>query len=75
MDMIHRIISHTDLDMMTLKSVNGMKISTFWVHDYDEMYHMREPMTIMETPFSIPNYIATSREILKNWVKSQLDLG
>ena len=30
---------------------------------------MMEPVTIMETPFSLPNNNANSRYILKNWVK------
>ena len=30
---------------------------------------MSESMTIMETPFSLPNSSANFRDILKNWVK------
>jgi len=39
-DMIHWIVSHTDLEMMTLSSVSGKKLATFWEQDYDEMYQM-----------------------------------
>lgn len=30
---------------------------------------MSEPVTIMGTPFSVPNNNANSRDMLKNWVK------
>ena len=30
---------------------------------------MSKPMTIMETPFNLPNNNANSRDILKNWLK------
>ena len=67
--MIHWIVSHTDPKTMTLNYVSGMKLTTFWARDYDEMYHMSDPVTIMKTPFSLPNNIANSKDILKNWVK------
>lgn len=54
---------------MTWNIVSGMKIATFMVQDYDEMYQMLHPISIMESPFSIPSSNANSREILKNWVK------
>ena len=38
MDMIHWIISQTNLKKMTLSSVSGMKLATFWAWDYEEMY-------------------------------------
>ena len=68
-DMIHLTVSHTDPETMTLSSVSGTKLVTFWEQYYDDMYQMSEPMTIMETPFSLPNSSANSRDILKNWVK------
>jgi len=30
---------------------------------------MSELVTVMETPFSLPNNSGNSRDILKNWVK------
>ena len=54
---------------MTLSSVSGMNISNFMVEDYDVMYQMSEPRTIMETPFSLPNNNANLRDIMKNWEK------
>lgn len=68
-DMIHRIISHSNPETITLSSVSGTKLATLWEWDYDEMYKISEPVTVMETPFSLPNNIANSRDILKNWVK------
>lgn len=67
--MIHWIISHTDPETMKLNSVSEAEIITFRAQDYDEMYQMSELVTIMETPFSIPNKNANSRDTLKNWVK------
>lgn len=69
MDMIHWIVSHIDPETMTLRTVSGMEISTFREQDYDKMYQMTEPITIMETPFILPSSNANSRDILKNWVK------
>jgi len=43
-DMIHWIVSHTDLDMMTLSSVSGTKIATFRAQDYQHMHHMSKPV-------------------------------
>jgi len=63
-NMIHWIVSHTDPETMTLSSVSGMKLVTFWARDYDEMYQMSELVIVMNTPLS-----ANSRGILKNWVK------
>lgn len=68
-DIIHWIVSHTDPEMMTFSSVNGTKFETFRAEDYDEMYQISEPMTIMETPFSLPINNANSKDILKSWVK------
>lgn len=68
-NMIHWIILHTDPKTMTLSSVSRTKIATFRAQDYDHMYKMSEPVTIMETPFSLHNNDANSRDILKNWVK------
>jgi len=65
-DMIHWILSHIDPETMTLRIVSEMKIETFRAYDYDEMYHMSKPVTIMQTPFSIPNNSANSKDILKN---------
>ncbi len=67
--MIHWIISHTDLEMITLSSVSGMEIATIRAYDYEHMYHMSNPMITMETPFSIPRSNVNSRDILKNRVK------
>jgi len=63
------IISHTDPETMTLRSVSGMEIATFREHDYDEMYQMSRSVITMETPFSLPSSNANSRDILKKWVK------
>ena len=68
-DMIHWIVSHTDPKTMTLSSVSETKFATFWAEDYDEMYQMSKPVTIMEIPFNLPSSSANSRDILKNWVK------
>ena len=68
-DMIHWIVSHIDLETMTLSSVSGTKIATFRAQDYDEMYQMSKPVTIIKTPFNLPSSNANSRDILKNWVK------
>jgi len=51
---------------MTLGSDSGMKLATFWAWEYDEIYQMSEPVTIMNTPFSLPHKSANSRDILKN---------
>ena len=67
--MIHWIVSQTDLKTMTLSSVSGTKLATLWKRDYDDMYQMSEPVTVMKTPFSLPNNNANSRDILNNWVK------
>ena len=67
--MIHWIVSHTNPETMTFSSVSGTNIATFRVEDYDEMNHMSELVTIMETPFSLPNSNANCRDILKNKVK------
>lgn len=56
---------------MTSSNVSGMEIATFRAQEYDEMYHISKPIIIMETPFSIPNSNANSRDILKNLVKEQ----
>ena len=68
-DMIHWIVSHTNTETMTLSIVSRMNIVTFREQDYDEIYQMAEPMTIMEIPFRLPSSNANSRDILKNWVK------
>lgn len=68
-DMIHWIISHIDPETMTLSNVSGTKLVTFWTWYYDEMYQMSEPMTVMKTPFNLPNSSANSGDILKNWIK------
>lgn len=68
-DMIHWIVSHTDPETMTLRSVSGTEIATFREQDYQQMYHLSKPVITMETPFSIPNNNANSSNILKNWVK------
>ena len=49
--------------------LSGTKLATFWARDYDEMYQMSNPATIMKNPFSLPNNSANSRDILRNWVK------
>ena len=54
---------------MVLSSVSGTEIATFRAQDYQQMYHFVKPMITMETPFSIPNSNANSKDILKNWVK------
>lgn len=64
-DMIHWIILCTDPDTMTWSSVSKTRIATFRVVDYDEIYQMSEPMTIMETPFNLPSNNGNSRDILK----------
>ena len=64
--MIHWIVSHTDLETMTLRSVSGVKIATFRAQYYQQMYHMSKLVITMETPFSIPNNNANSRDILNN---------
>lgn len=74
-DMIFLIISHTDPKTMTLSSVSGMKLATSWTQDYDEMYQMSKPMTIMETPFNLHGSSANSRDMLKNWVKEPTRFG
>lgn len=68
-NIIHQIFSHTNLKMMTLSSVSGMNIGIIWAQDYDDMYEMLKPMTIMETPFNLPSRSDNSRDILKNQVK------
>ena len=68
-DMIHWIVSHTDPATVTLRSVSETKLATFWAHDYDEMYQMSKPVTIMGTPFSLPSNNANSKDIMKNWAK------
>ena len=68
-DMIHWIISHTDPKMMILSSVSEREIVTLRAKDYDEMYQMLEPMSIMGTPFILPSSNANSRDILKSWIK------
>jgi len=65
----HWIVSQNDPKTMTLSSVNGTKLATFWERDYDEMYQMLEPMTITKTPFTLSNNSANSRDIMKSWVK------
>jgi len=68
-DMIHFIFLDTDPGTMILSSVSRTNISTFRAHDYDEMNQISKPMINMETPFSLPNNNANSKDILKNWVK------
>lgn len=46
------------------------EVVTFWERDYDEMYQMLESMTVMETPFNLPNNSANSKYILKIWERS-----
>ena len=69
MNMIHWVVSHTDLKTMTLSSDNRMDIATFRVQDYEQTYHMSKSVVTVETPFSISSNISNSRDILKSWVK------
>ena len=50
-DMIHWIISHTDPETMVLRSAIRIDIATFRVQGYQQMYHLPQPVIIMETPF------------------------
>lgn len=60
---------------MTLSSVSGTKLATFWARDYDEMYQILEPVTIMTPPFSLPNSKANSTDIMKEWVNELAHFG
>lgn len=68
-DIIHSIVSHIGPETMTLSSVSGTKLATFWAQDYDDIYQMSKLVIIMETPFNLPRGSANSRDILKNCVK------
>ena len=68
-DMRHWIFSCTDTETMTLSSGSGTKLPTFWGQYYDEVYQIAELVTIMKTPFILPNNSANSKDILKKWVK------
>lgn len=67
--MIYWIVLQTNSEMMVLSSVNGTKISTFRAQHYQNMYHFPKRVITLETPFSIPNNNANSKDILKNYVK------
>lgn len=67
--MIYWIVSHTDLETMTVRSVSGTRFTTLSEIDYNDMYQMTEMITIVTAPFSLVNNRAHSRDILKDRVK------
>jgi len=69
MDMIHWIVLHTDPVTMVLRSISGIALPTFREKDFQEMYHLLQPVIMMDTPFTRPNNNENSRDILKRWVK------
>ena len=68
-NMIHWIVSHIDLDMMMLSSVSRIELATFRAKDFQEMYHLPQPVITMEKPFMKTSSSANSRDILKSWAK------
>jgi len=68
-DMIHWIVSQTDLEAMVLSSASGKKLAIFREENFQEMYHLPKPVNTMDAPFTNPNNNAKSRDILKSWVR------
>lgn len=68
-DLIHWIVSHTDLETMLLSSVSGTKLATFTAENFQEMYHLLQLVNEIAALFTHPSSSANSRDILKSWVR------
>ena len=65
-NVIHWIVLHTDPETMVLSSASGTQLATFMAKDFQDMYHLPQPVIMMEKPFSRPNNNENSRDILKS---------
>lgn len=69
MNIIQWVVSHTDPEMMTLKSTSGKQLVTFRKEKYHHMHHLLQLLNYMVALFFTPNKNVNSRHVLKCWVK------
>lgn len=63
------IVSHIDEKTMTLININGKNLATFLAEDYQHMYHLPEPVNLMESYFYATHNSWSTKYIIKGLVK------